>query len=81
MGKPILARNTGGIPELLNSSFDILLSPGEINFDELIISMHNNLQKLSVEENYNFAKKEFFNYAGGSLDKHLDLYKHILESH
>ena len=81
LGKPVIASETGGIPELLNSKFDILIKPGVIDFEALLESIAETLLKLSNRDNAKWAKNEYDKYAGDSLNKHIDLYEQILESH
>ena len=59
-GKPVIATNTGGIPEFVNEKNGILVEPGnEQKFEEALDFMLDNVNRFDANEIKEFAEKKF----------------------
>jgi glycosyltransferase involved in cell wall biosynthesis len=81
LGIPVLATRVGGIPELLNGDFDILLDSPDVEISTLFSRMKRNILLLDNPENRASSISAFQRLVETAPDRHIALYKQVLESH
>jgi glycosyltransferase involved in cell wall biosynthesis len=81
LGIPVLATRVGGIPELLNSDFDIVLDSPDVEIGTLFNEMKKSILRLENPKNRALSISAFLRLVETASDRHIDLYKDVLEPH
>ena len=76
---PIIASMVGGTTELLHENFDIGINLKDLNPEYIVTTILNILNGKILTSGKSEMLKEFNNYVGLSITKHIDLYKRIME--
>ena len=69
----------GGTTELLHKNFDIGINLKDLNPEYIVTTILNILNGKILTSGKSEMLKEFNNYVGLSITKHIDLYKRIME--
>lgn len=76
-GRPVVATNTGGIPEKINSSNGIMIPPKDTK--KLVNAMDEMLDKYSFYKSEQISKKAYEDYSFATVGKQIfDIYKNVL---
>ena len=77
LGIPILGARVGGIPEMLNPRFDILIDDNVRDFEVYTAQMERASFALTKSNNMEWALNQFSEYLGDGVKKHIELYKNL----
>jgi glycosyltransferase involved in cell wall biosynthesis len=77
LGIPILGARVGGIPEMLNPRFDILIDDDVKDFSFYTAQMERSSLALMKSTNSEWAFSQFSEYLGDGVKKHIELYENL----
>jgi glycosyltransferase involved in cell wall biosynthesis len=77
-GIPIIASDTGGIPELLSSFVDVIIPVANLSSDNVLKAIVFTQQRKISKKELTTAHHDFKNYTEGALGKLVDIYSNLL---
>ena len=77
-GIPVVTSNIGGIPEIIDASFDCALSIDEFTLERIISEIERVVEKSADEQLKKLVSQKHKAFLDMSIDKHIELYRLLL---